>query len=115
MTAVALTQGGYFLISGAWSLVHIASFQRLTGPKHDLWLVKTVGCLLVAIGAGLLLAGVRQQFEPGLILIAMGSAAALVAIEIAYVLKRVISPIYWVDTAIELGFILWWAACLLKA
>ena len=62
MSVVAFVQGSYFLITGIWSsLIHIDSFQRVTGRKTDLWLVKTVGILVSAIGAGLILAGVTQQ------------------------------------------------------
>jgi hypothetical protein len=107
---VALTQGAYYLVSGAWSLVHIDSFQKVTGRKTDLWLVKTVGLLLVAIGGGLILAGVGREFAPGLVFIAMASPAALLLIELVYVLKRVISPIYLADALVELGFLIWWVA-----
>ena len=93
-------------------MVHIDSFQRVTGRKADLWLVKTVGLLLVAIGGGLILAGGRG-FVPGLVFIAMSSAAALLIIELVYVLKRVIGPIYLADALVELGFLIWWAAYLM--
>ena len=66
-TAVAFAQGSYFLVTGAWALVHIESFQKVTGPKADLWLVKTVGLLLVGMGAGLIVAALRQQFDPAVI------------------------------------------------
>lgn len=110
---MALTQRPYYLVSGAWSVVHIDSFQRVTGRKADLWLVKTVGLLLVAIGGGLILAGVGRGFVPGLVFIAMASAAALLVIELVYVLKRVIGPIYLADALVELGFLIWWAAYLM--
>jgi hypothetical protein len=112
MAAAALLQGACYLLSGAWALVHIESFQRVTGQKTDLWLVKTVGLLLVGIGAGLILAAMRRQFDPALILIAMASAAALLAIDVTYALKRVIPPIYLLDAAVEAAFLGWWAVCL---
>lgn len=112
---MALTQGAYYVVSGAWALIHIDSFQKVTGPKTDLWLVKTVGLLLVAIGGGLILAGLGRQFAPGLVFIAMASAAALLLIELVYVLKRVISPIYLWDTVVELGLLVWWVASLGQA
>src|SRR5437879_6174180 len=34
-----LAQGLYFLLTGLWQLLSISSFQAVTGPKHDLWLV----------------------------------------------------------------------------
>ena len=110
---MALTQGIYYLVSGAWGVVHIASFQKVTGRKTDLWLVKTVGLLLVAIGGGLILAGAGRGFAPGLIFIAMASAVALLIIELVYVLKRVIGPIYLADAVVEAGFLIWWAAYLM--
>jgi hypothetical protein len=109
VTVLATLQGLYYVVSGLWAIVHIESFQKITGPKTDLWLVKTVGLLLAVIGAGLLLAAYRQQFDPALILIAMGSAAALLTIELVYVAKRTISRIYLLDAAIEAVLIAWWA------
>jgi hypothetical protein len=113
MLALAFAQGGYFVVSGAWALVDIDSFQRVTGPKTELWLVKTIGLLLVGIGAALILAATRRQVESPVILIAMASAAALVAVEIVYVSKRVIARIYLADAAIEAVFLSGWAIALL--
>ena len=109
---MAAAQGFYYVVSGAWPLVHMGSFQKVTGRKTDLWLVKTVGLLLVAIGGGLILAALNRQFVPALVFMAMGSAAALLLIELVYVSRRVISPIYLGDAAVELGFLVWWAASL---
>jgi energy-converting hydrogenase Eha subunit E len=113
VTAAAIAQGSYYLITGLWAIVHIESFQKITGPKIDLWLVKTVGLLLAVIGTGLLLAAYRQQLDPALILIAIGSAAALLIIELVYVAKRTISRIYLLDAAVEAGLIAWWAVAVL--
>ena len=113
MTTVAIMQGAYYVVTGLWAIVHIESFQKITGPKTDIWLVKTVGLLLAVIGAGLLLAAYRQQFDPALMLIAMGSAAALIVIELVYVTRHTISRIYLLDAAVEAGLIAWWAVVVL--
>lgn len=47
--AIILTQATYTLLTGLWPLVHISSFLRVTGPKTDIWLVKTVGALLIPV------------------------------------------------------------------
>ena len=52
-------QGGYDLLSGAWPLVSLASFEAITGPKTDDWLVHTVGALVIAVGLALLVAARR--------------------------------------------------------
>jgi hypothetical protein len=113
VTAAAIVQGAYYVVTGLWAIVHIESFQKITGPKTDIWLVKTVGLLLAVIGTGLLLAAYRQQFDPALMVVAMGSAASLLAVELVYVAKRTISRVYLLDAAIEAGLIAWWAIAVL--
>ena len=68
--------------------------------------------MLVGIGGGLILAGVRQEFEPARIFITVATAAALLAVEVVYLYRAVISPIYALDAAAEAVFIIWWLASL---
>jgi hypothetical protein len=105
---LSIGQGLYFLGTGVWSLVSIETFQRVTGPKTDLWLVKTVGSIVSVIGGVLILAGIRQRITPEVTLLATGSAAALTAIDVVYVSKRRISPIYLLDAVAELLIIAAW-------
>jgi hypothetical protein len=48
----ATTQAAYYLMTGLWPLFHRRSFEAVTGPKTDYWLVRTVGVLVAAIGGG---------------------------------------------------------------
>jgi hypothetical protein len=98
-------QGTYFLATGLWSLVDIRSFQRVTGPKTDVWLVKTVGVLVTVIGAALLEAGRRGSPSREIKMLAAGSAAGLTGIDVIYSAKGTISPIYLLDAALEAGII----------
>ena len=41
-----LAEGVYFFLTGLWPVVHLPSFIAVTGPKRDLWLVRTVGLLI---------------------------------------------------------------------
>jgi hypothetical protein len=43
--------GAYYVTTGIWPLVHMASFEFITGRKRDRWLVQTVGVLVALIGA----------------------------------------------------------------
>jgi hypothetical protein len=88
------------------------SFQRVTGPKTDLWLVKTVGGLIAVVGGVLTLAGLRGRVGPETTSLAMGSAAFLSAIDVTYVSKRRISRVYLLDAAAELGLVALWATAL---
>jgi hypothetical protein len=99
---ILLVQGIYFAITGLWPIVHIKSFLAVTGPKRDLWLVKTVGAVILVIGAVLLVAGWRGNASAEIIVLAIGSALALTAVDAIYTARRVISPVYLVDAAAEL-------------
>ena len=106
---LSLAQGAYYVITGVWPLVSIGTFQKVTGPKTDLWLVKTVGVVVGVIGGVLAVAGLRRQTAPEIPLLAAGSAAGLAGIDIVYVAKKRISRIYLLDAAAELLLIAGWA------
>lgn len=101
-------QGAYFALTGVWPLLSIRTFMMVTGPKHDLWLVKTVGILITVIGVVMLVAGLRGNITPEMILLAAGSSAALAAVDIYYVFRRVIARIYLADAAAEIVLIILW-------
>ncbi|MGE5597234.1 MAG: hypothetical protein ACM3S1_14515 [Hyphomicrobiales bacterium] len=100
---VLFGQGIYYLVTGAWALLGIRSFQAVTGPKTDLWLVKTVGALVTAIGAVLTLSALRRRPPAEMRLLATGSAVGLAAIDTVYVRRGRISPIYLLDALAELA------------
>ena len=54
-------QGGYYMATGLWPIVHFRSFEAVTGPKVDDWLVRMVGLLAATIGTALLLAAQRKN------------------------------------------------------
>jgi hypothetical protein len=100
---LALIQGGFYLASAVWPLIDIDSFQDVTGPKSDLWLVRTVAVLIAVIGAVLLMAGRRDRVSDEIVLLAVGCALGLAAIDIIYVIGHVISPVYLADAVAEIG------------
>jgi hypothetical protein len=106
---LALMQGGYFLLTGLWPLVHFRSFEAVTGPKPEPWLVKMVGLLAASIGLSLVRSARRPQAEPReLRLLATTSAASFAAIDLWYAGRRRISPVYLVDAAIEMALVGAW-------
>lgn len=110
---VALVQGIYFFVTGVWPLLSMKTFLMVTGPKTDLWLVKTVGMILAVIGAVLILAQVNAEINTSIIVLAIGSAISLAIVEFIYVAKRVISPIYLADAVAELILVAWWGLSIL--
>src|SRR6185295_11151143 len=96
-------QGVYYLATAVWSLVSIDTFQAVTGPKTDTWLVKTVGVLVGVIGAVMLRAGFRRRPPSEAGWLAGGSALGLAVIDVVYVAKGRISRIYLADAVEELA------------
>lgn len=99
--AVALAQGTYWLVTGVWPFVHMRSFLAVTGPKTDLWLVRSVGALVAGVGAGLLGSLGRGRDARDLRLVAVLCAAGLVAVETEAVARGRISKVYLLDAAVE--------------
>ena len=108
-------QGGYFLLTGIWPLVHMPSFLYVTGDKAELWLVETVGCLVIAIGLALLTSRPRPLPPFPINLLAVSSAAGLAVIDIIHVVQGVIRPVYLGDALLEILFIGWWVVLFAKA
>lgn len=106
---VARAQALLFVTTGLWPVAHRRSFEFVTGPKIDFWLARTVGLLLAAIGATLWLAAERDEVDDRMRMLGASTAAVLTGIDVYYVAKRRIRPIYLVDAAAETGLVAAWA------
>jgi hypothetical protein len=99
-------QAAYYLATGLWPLVHLPSFEAVTGPKTDDWLVHMVGLLAGVIGAALGVAAVHDRHRaPEIVVLAAGAALAFAGIDLWYVLNGPISPIYLADALVELALL----------
>jgi hypothetical protein len=110
---VPLAQAVYYVISGIWPVVSMSSFEMVTGPKRDRWLVRTVGLLATVIGLALGRQGSTSEASgrgrlPAEVILGAGSALAFATIDAVYVAKRRISRVYLADAAIELAFLRSW-------
>ncbi len=106
--ALAYAQGGFYLVSGIWPLVSIGTFQQVTGPKVDTWLVKTAGALIAAVGLALASAGKHRRVTPEIPLLATGCTVGLTAIDVVYVARRRIAPVYPLDALAKVLLVAGW-------
>jgi hypothetical protein len=105
-----LTHGGYILATAIWPLTDIVSFMEVTGYKEDIWLVKTVGSLLIAVAICLLsYLYFNAEIRPAIVLGAI-TAIAFICIDLYYALNDVISDIYLADAGAEIIFLAGWIA-----
>ncbi len=111
---VALVQGVYYITLGLWPLLSMSSFEAVSGPKTDHWLVRTVAILISLIGLVLLLAAMNKDMGASIRLLAIGSAAGLTFIEIFYAMRGIIWPIYMLDAIGEVVLIAMWMIAIVR-
>jgi len=97
--------------SGLWPLVHMRSFEAVTGPKTDDWLVRTVAGLLVANGAVQVSAAGRSPDALALAhRLGIGTAVTLGLVDLVYGGTGRISRVYLLDGLVEAGWIVAWSS-----
>ncbi|RNI27972.1 hypothetical protein EFA69_17960 [Rufibacter immobilis] len=110
-----MAQGVYFLLTGIWPLLHMPSFLAVTGPKNEVWLVVTVGLLILVIGATLLTAALQRQRERSPELLGFFSALSMGAVDVRYALHDVILDVYFLDAVAEFILVLAWVWVFFKS
>jgi hypothetical protein len=98
-------QAGYYIATGIWPLVSMRSFEAVTGPKTDRWLVRMVGLLAASIGTSIVVGLQEEQVRDETRVLAICSAASFTLIDTVYALKGRISKLYLADAAVEIAFI----------
>jgi hypothetical protein len=107
MRLILLIQGIYYVLTGIWPLVSMRTFEMVTGPKTDDWLVQTVGVLAATIGATLLVGSRRRPANLETLVLSILSAISFCAVDVVFALTGVISRIYLVDAAIQTAILIW--------
>jgi hypothetical protein len=82
------------------------SFERITGPKTDDWLVHMVGVLAALIGTTLLVAALRNSISGEVVLLAAGAAFAFLLIDVIYWRSGILRDIYLADAVLEVILLL---------
>ena len=81
--------------------------MQVTGWKTDIWLVKTVGGLVVAIAVPLLFQAMYGRINRALQTLMILTATAFLLVDTVYYFKGIISVVYIVDAVAQLALITW--------
>jgi hypothetical protein len=101
-------QGIYILLTAVWPLIDMESFLKISGPKTDIWLVKTVAVLLIPI-AILFISTIFFSSHPlPVLLVGIATSAGLASIELYYTANHTIKWVYAVDGILQICFFLLW-------
>lgn len=103
-TLLLWIQGLYTVLTALWGLLHIKSFMIVTGPKNDIWLVKTVSVVLLAIGCTFITHAITRNAKGPAIVLGLFTSFGLAVIDFYYATANVISSVYLVDGIIETIF-----------
>jgi hypothetical protein len=107
-TDVARAQALFNILGGAWPIVNLRSFEWIYGRKRDVFLQKTMGGLLFAVGC-VQLASADSPEEIGLVRrLGIATAFTLLAIDLVYIPKGEMRWTYWQDALCEVGWIAAW-------
>lgn len=102
MGRILTAQGWFYVVTGLWPILHIKSFEAVSGPKTDKWLVRTLGLLIACSG----IIFIHYPMNEAALTLAILNAVVLSSIDIYYVWKKVIWKTYLADALVEGGFIL---------
>jgi hypothetical protein len=108
LQAIPWLHAAFFGLGGIWAVLSRRTFEAVTGPKVDYWLVRTVGGLLTVVGVVIGLAQLRGRLTPEIRWLAMGTSGVLTAIDVVFVAKRRVRPVYLLDAITNLVLIAGW-------
>ncbi len=107
---LAWSQGGYYLATGLWPILHLRSFEKVTGPKPEGWLTKTLGGLIASVGVSLLLGAKRRHVSMELRALGLASALAFAVSDTLYPLRGRIKKTYLADALPQVVLAAGWLA-----
>jgi hypothetical protein len=103
-----IIQSSYTFLTAVWPVIDIKSFMEVTGYKTDVWLVKTVGALLIPIAISLVSYLYFSADKRPVLLLGSTTALAFICIDFYYALNDTIPDIYLLDGIIEIVFLTGW-------
>jgi hypothetical protein len=113
--SLAIGQGIFYFISGVWPIAHYESFEKVTGPKIDDWLVKTMGGMIASTGLSLIQGAVEKDSKSNLFPLGALPAFVLGTSAGYYATKGRISKIYFLDAFVEYSIVTAWIRYFVKS
>ena len=112
VVALGAVQAAYYLATGVGPLVAMPAFQRVTGPKTDDWLVRTIGGLAIGMGAVLARNAATGRSDP---IVGLAGAVPFGVSSLWYGATGRVSRVYLLDGAVEVAFAAGWLAALRRS
>ena len=101
---ILFLQSIYYFVTALWPIVSIGTFMMVTGPKTDVWLVKTVAVMILAIAIALFVGAGGTHISKETCTLALLASLGLASIDVYYSLSGTIPAIYLGDVPPEMVF-----------
>ncbi|SFN41891.1 hypothetical protein SAMN05421594_2707 [Chryseobacterium oleae] len=98
----------YYFLTALWPLIHIESFLTVTGKKTDIWLVKTVGIILLPYCLLLIYLTFSSKKNFVMVLTLMLGCLGLLFVDLYYYFRNIIKWVYLIDGFFQLLFFTYW-------
>ena len=110
-----IAHASYLCIGGSWPLLHLPSFEAVTGPKVDDFLVRSVAGILLWTAVVLYTQVPKPRFAPSTGSLALGLSLVLGLVAVIGAASGSSRWVYFIDGAIHLGFALAWTWVLVRS
>lgn len=108
LNIIPFFQAVYFFLTAIWPFIHLESFLFVTGPKTDIWLVKTVSLLLLPYAVLLVYLSFSGKKNLIIALSISICCLSLIIIDLYYYFKGVIRWVYLIDCFLQIFFLIYW-------
>jgi hypothetical protein len=102
LRAALRLQAAYYLVTGVWPFAHRRSFERLVGPKHDVFQLESTSALFLAVGAALAVAARSDRVPQAARALGVLAPLAAVGVELRHLPR--IPKWFLLDTATQAAF-----------
>ncbi|UCF21070.1 MAG: hypothetical protein JSU87_06700 [Gemmatimonadota bacterium] len=99
-----LAQGGYYLLTGLWPLVHLSSFAQIVALRINPFQAQSYGAVLIVIGACLIEAARRGPPDAFATLLGAAVAAAIAVVDLVWLPRLGVTSGLWFDLLVEVAF-----------
>lgn len=103
MRTLLLLQGSYYFLTAVWPLIHLRSFEMVTGDKKDHWLVYTLSLMILSSSLVFLFSSIYLPIiSKAVVLLSVTNCLFLGFVSIYFPLKGVIRKVYLGDGLLEM-------------
>jgi hypothetical protein len=95
-------QSVFITLVALWALLDIESFMWVTGPKTDIWLVKTVSVLGLCVGITLLASYFYREITRPVLCLTLCTPLGFTFLDVYYYLQGTIKWTYLIDAGLQL-------------